>query len=312
MNAITIKYFFSSILVLLLNSSNGQSGIRFADNTKLYDSLVYGIHIFPGAWRPVFKTEQIAWISPPWPNKGFIWADFPKATDFMWLDFPKAIFSDKRLLFLSHINPSLPSLYNYPQVIQAPWFQIPGGIKFNQYLPNGLKFGGSLTKEKANSISVELWVKNDSDSIITNIQLLTCAYLSPIEEFNEKSNENKFIHVPGEGWINLAKALTLNKNNSIYPVGWGSSSHKVADLPVVITLSKEANHIVAYTWWKNTCALWGNASHPSFNADPCIPDLLPGQKYSVKGSIIFFEGSIAQFERFFISALSEKEKNNEY
>lgn len=61
---------------------------------------------------------------------------------------------------------------------------------------------------------------------------------------------------------------------------------------------------MAYTWWENTGALWGNPSHPSFNADPYVPDLFPGMTCNVKGSLIFFEGSLAQFEIYFKKELS--------
>jgi hypothetical protein len=302
-----LRFFLVVLIVSLINPVNAQSNdYALKKNISLYDSAVSGIHIFPGLWRPVFKTEQIAWISPPWLNKGFIWENFPKATEFVWLDFPKAIFSGEKLLFISHINPSLPSLYNYPQVIQSPWIQIHDGIQYTQHLPNGIKFGGTVTKENSNTITVELWIKNETDSIVGNIQLLTCAYLNPIEEFSEKSNKNKFVHIPGEGWVTLERALLMSGNDSKYAVGWGGSSHKVSDLPVIVAISKEQNRLIAYTWWHNTGALWGNAFHPSFNADPFIPDLASGQEYTVKGSIIFFEGTLPQFETYFRDELSKK------
>jgi len=307
MKLIVLKLFFGLLYILFNNSVNAQlNNHEIKDNHRLYDSLVSGMHIFPGSWRPVFKTEQIAWISPPWLNKGFIWGDFPKATDFIWLDFPKAIFSNKGLLFLSHINPSLPALYNYPQVIQKPWTPTPDGIHYSQYLPNGINFGGVVTKENEQIISLELWMKNESDSIIKDILLPTCAYLHPIEEFNAKSNENKFVHIPEKGWVALEKALLMKGNTGKYFVGWGRGSQKIADLPVIVTISREQTHLVAYTWWENTSALWGNPSHPSFNADPYVPDLLPGMKCNVKGSLIFFEGSLAQFEIYFKKKLGNR------
>ena len=302
-----LRYSLITCLIFFVNSISAQPNEKQIQKNRIrYNSAVKGIHIYPGLWRPVFKTEQIAWISPPWINQGFIWDNFPKATDFIWLDFPKAIFSERGLLFLSHINPDLPSAYNYPEIIQSPWTQNEeGGILYNQKLPNGLEFGGSIAKNDTISIDLELWIKNGSDSIIKEIQMLTCAYLAPIEEFNEKSNENKFIHVPEVGWITLEKALLLRNNSSVYRVGWGKGSLSVADLPVIITISKNKRHIVAYTWWQNTGALWGNALHPSFNADPLIPDLMPGQEVRIKGNIIFFEGSIDEFELYFDKILKQ-------
>ena len=58
-----------------------------------YETHAKGIRILPGAWRPHYPWEHIAWISPPWPSQ-----------DYVWLDFPEAIFTSQGLLFLSHVN----------------------------------------------------------------------------------------------------------------------------------------------------------------------------------------------------------------
>ena len=65
-----------------------------------YETEISGIRILPGAWRPHYEWEQIAWISPPWPSQ-----------DYIWYDFPEAIFSNMGLLYLSHVNPSIQSAF---------------------------------------------------------------------------------------------------------------------------------------------------------------------------------------------------------
>ncbi|MDX9971782.1 MAG: twin-arginine translocation signal domain-containing protein, partial [FCB group bacterium] len=67
-----------------------------------------GIRILPGQWRPHYPWEHIAWVSPAWPSQ-----------DYIWLDCPEAIFTNRGLLFLSHINPPIPTIFgNLPKV---PW-----------------------------------------------------------------------------------------------------------------------------------------------------------------------------------------------
>lgn len=41
--------------------------------------------------------------------------------------------------------------------------------------------------------------------------------------------------------------------------------------------------------------------HPCFHADPFFPDLSPGERKGIQGEIIFFEGSLTEFEDFLLS-----------
>jgi len=268
-------------------------GLKGQDSTKtvlektiaLHDSIQEQLHISPGIWRPLFGTEQIAWVSPPWSSREYI-----------WLDFPEAIFSGNELLFLSHINDVIPYRYRYLKSVE--WEETEKGIKYMQELPNGVSFGGSVIKGNENMISLELWVRNGSNDPMKDVKLQTCAYLHGIEEFDQKTSENKLVHVAGQGWISHLEARDISHVEGKYHVGW-LSGPKVVDLPVILALAKEPGRLVAFTWFENTYSFVGNKNHPCFHADPCMGDIEPGELKTIKGELIFFEGSVEEFEVFF-------------
>ncbi len=250
-----------------------------------HDSIQCQSHISPGLWRPLFGTEQIAWVSPPWSSREYI-----------WLDFPEAIFSDNELLFLSHINTRIPYKYRYLKSVE--WEETEEGIEYKQELPNGVSFGGSVAKKSENIISLELWVHNGSDDPMKDVKLQTCAYLHGIEEFDQKTSENKLVHVAGHGWISHMEARELNDVEGKYHVGW-LSGPRVVDLPVMLALSEEAGHLVAFTWFEDTYSFVGNKNHPCFHADPRMGDIEAGESKTIKGELIFFDGTVEEFEEFF-------------
>ncbi len=241
-----------------------------------------GIRIFAGQWRPHYPFEQIAWVSPPWPCQ-----------DYIWLDFPEALFCSAGLLYLSHVNPQFPVLY--PDVPKVDWQEAPDGLTFERTLPNGVRFGGRLGRGGDSAVEMELHIGNGSSEPLTDIKLQTCAYLRAVREFADFTGENKFIHVPAAGWVPLSEAEDLKAETGAYRVGWRSGP-AVADLPLIVTLSNRGDRLVAMTWHEDTYSLIGNPDHPCMHADPCFKDLEPGESASISGRIVFFEGSLAEFE----------------
>lgn len=249
-----------------------------------YDTEVSGIRIFPGQWRPHYPWEHIAWISPPWPSQ-----------DYLWLDFPEAIFTSQGLLFLSHVNPSAPTVFS--GLAKVEWRRINGGIAFERKLPNRVRFGGRVTKAGENLIQLELSVHNGSAQPLRNIVFQTCLYLRAIREFADFTRDNKFVHVPSSGWVSLSDALLLKESKPApYRVGWRRSGRAVADLPVIVTVSNQAERLVAMTWHDDTLSLIGNPRHPCMHADPRLRDLEPGQGASIRGHISFFQGKLQDFD----------------
>jgi hypothetical protein len=248
-----------------------------------YETHAKGIRTLPGQWRPHYPWEQIAWVSPPWPSQ-----------DYLWLDFPEAIFTSQGLLYLSHINPRIPSVFaDLPRV---PWRKTTEGVAFERTLPNSVAFGGSVTKETDSTVALELHIHNGSSEKLARIALQTCAFLRAIREFADYTNDNKFVHVSGSGWVPLSRALDLPDADAPYRVGWRTEGKKVADAPVAVAVSNQGNRLLALTWGRDTLSMVGNSRHPCIHADPQFPDIEPGQRASVHGKLTFFEGQLSDFD----------------
>jgi len=250
---------------------------------ETYETQAKGIRILPGQWRPHYPWEQIAWVSPPWPSQ-----------DYLWLDFPEAIFTHQGLLYLSHINPQIPSVYS--DLPGVPWRKTPKGVAFERTLPNNVAFGGSVTKETDSTVTLEIHIHNGSPEKLCRISLQTCAFLRAIKEFADFTNDNKFVHVLGSGWIPLSQALGLADANAPYRVGWRTDGRTVADAPIAVAVSNEGSRLLAFTWGQDTLSMVGNPRHPCIHADPHFQDLEPGQRGSVQGKLTFFEGQLSDFD----------------
>ena len=126
----------------------------------------------------------------------------------------------------------------------------------------------------------------------------TCAYLRGIKEFSDFTAENKFVHLPESGWQPFDKASTCGLETGRFRLGW-LSGPAAADLPVMVTVSNRGKRLAAYTWYNDTYSMVCNPGHPCFHADPVFPDLEPGQRATIHGELLFFEGTIDQFENWF-------------
>jgi hypothetical protein len=251
------------------------------DERPSYETHARGIRIFPGQWRPHYAWEHIAWVSPPWPSQ-----------DYIWLDFPEAVFTRQGLIYLSHVNPGVQPVAFMDQPA-VPWKKVPGGIAYERALPDGIVFGGKITAA-ADAVDLEIFIRNGSKTSLTDIKLQTCFFLRAIAEFAAYTTDNKFVHVPGRGWVSFPEARKETEEKGQYRLGWRSGP-KVADLPVMATLSSKAERLVACTWGPSTYSLVSNPAHPCMHADPFLPDLDPGQTASIRGKLIFFQGSLQEF-----------------
>jgi hypothetical protein len=223
------------------------------------------------------------WISPSWPSQ-----------DYLWLDFPEAIFTNQGLIFLSHINPDAPAVYaDWPRI---EWRKVQGGIAFDRRLPDGVSFGGSATKAGDSAVALELHIQNGSDRLLSRITLQTCAFLRGIREFADYTQANKFVHVADRGWVAVPEASKLPASSAPYRLGWRTSGKRLADWPVMATISNTADRLVAMTWHKDTISMVSNPMHPCMHADPQFKDLAPGESAAVHGKIVFFEGKLEDFD----------------
>ena len=51
----------------------------------------------------------------------------------------------------------------------------------------------------------------------------------------------------------------------------------------MVTVSNQAERLVAFTWHESTYSLIGNPRHPCMHADPSFPDIPPGQTATIRG-----------------------------
>ena len=250
---------------------------------RTYYNHATGVRILPGQWRPHYPWEHIAWVSPSWPSQ-----------DYVWLDFPEAIFTRQGLLYLSHVNPQVePVVFPDPPPVQ--WHKTAGGIAYERKLPNGIRFGGKITGAK-HGADLQLYIRNGSGEPLNDITLQTCFFLRAIKEFSTYTGDNKYVHIPGRGWTPFEEARKETVEKGSYHLGWRGGP-SIADLPVMATLSSAADRLVACTWGKDTYSLICNPGHPCMHADPAFPDLAPGEDYTIRGKLIFFEGTLEQFGR---------------
>lgn len=254
-----------------------------AEPVITFETHAKGIRILPGQWRPHYPWEQIAWVSPPW-----------RGQDYVWLDFPEAIFTRQGMLFLSHVNPQIPAA-RFPDLPAVKWRTLPEGLAYERELPNGVAFGGQITRAP-NGVDLELFIRNGSQEPLTNITLQTCCLLRAIREFAAYTGANKFVHVPDQGWIAWDQAAKLQQARGQYRLGWRSGP-PLADLPIAVTTSSAAERLMAFTWLADTLSIVHNPHHPCVHADPMFPDLPPGRSATIRGKLIFFEGSLRDFDQ---------------
>ncbi len=285
-----IKNILLCVSAILLLSSNlfaqkKQDELMKLNHTQ-FDLVTHQMEIIPGMWRPMFGSEQVAWISPPWESQ-----------EYVWFDFPETIWIDGNVTYLGHIDKRFPTAF--PKIKSALWQKIKNGISYKELLPNGISFGGEIIKKKENIASLKLWITNGSKKELKEVMLLTCVYLDPIKEFNEETNNNKYVHIRNKGWMPFDKAVEQDTIKEGFRVGWLKGGKLVSDLPVVVTKSKTENHLLGFTWFDDTFSFVGNPEHPCVHADPIFDNLTPGESQTINGELIFFEGSIEEFEIMF-------------
>ncbi|MAE67042.1 MAG: hypothetical protein CMJ18_22505 [Phycisphaeraceae bacterium] len=264
--------------------------------SETYLTSAKGIRILPGQWRPHYPFEHIVWVSPSWPCQ-----------DYVWLDFPEAIWTQRELLFLSHVNPECPTTFT--DLPRVPWQSIAGGIAYERRLPNGLKCSGQVTHGGANDVDLQIVLENQGSATVPDIRLQTCAYLRAVDELSERTGANKLVHVPGGGWVAMDDAPEAATDRGGCYIGWPSHIDRdgpaPVDRPVVVCRAREANRFVALTWFDRTLSLQNNCAHPCIHADPAVDELPIGERVVFRGKLIFFEGSLEEFDRTSVRLMSE-------
>lgn len=82
---------------------------------------------------------------------------------------------------------------------------------------------------------------------------------------------------------------------------WGPLSPEIADNGLILTQSREKTQLVAL-WFDPAAELFQNSDEPNMciHSDPAFGNLEPGSSSQVKGRLIFFQGTLNQFEESFL------------
>ena len=267
-----------------LCAASGLSSAVAEDAEKpTYDNDAKSLRILPGTWRPHYPWEHIVWVSPSWPSQ-----------DYIWLDFPEAIFTDRGLIYLSHINPAAPAVYkDWPKV---EWKVEENRVSCERVLPDGVAFSAAVFKEKENVAGLELCIRNGSATPLEQIALQTCAFLRAIKEFADYTADNKYVHVPQRGWVTFKEAEKQTEDTGKYGLGWRARRNHKLDVPMMVTVSNKAERLVAMTWLDATLSMVQNPNHPCMHSDPQFHDLDPGQEQTIHGRLVFHEGPLQEFK----------------
>jgi peptidoglycan/xylan/chitin deacetylase (PgdA/CDA1 family) len=170
------------------------------------------------------------------------------------IDLPEAIFSQKRLLFLTHTD--VPTIWNEQNAIieNVDWTRSTnGGLRHQRELPNKISFGASI-EPSTNSVEMELWLHNGSDQPLPGLRTQICNLLKGAALFDEQTTTNKVFRCPS------------------------AAAHSAGGDRWIITA------------WEKCGRAWGHPLVPCLHADPVLPDCAPGQTVRVQGRLWFYEG----------------------
>jgi hypothetical protein len=176
-------------------------------------------------------------------------------TSYVVVDLPEAIFSQKRLLFLTHTD--VPTIWDQQNVLieNIDWTRTPsGGLRHERELPNKIAFGASI-EPAGDEVSMELWLRNGSDELLTGLRTQICNLLKGAPSLHEQTTTNKIFGCPSAAVSNLGK-----------------------DRWVV-------------TSWERCGRAWGHPLVPCLHADPVLPDCGPGETVKIRGKMWFFKGN---------------------
>ena len=213
---------------------------------------------YPGGRHPRIGFLEGA-IDPQRETKVSVFAPWDEASYFV-IDVPEAIWSQHGLLYLAHTH--VETIWTRQGIELAPleWErQADGHLTIRRELPNRVAFTAAV-KARADGVSMELTLTNDSDETLTDLRVQNCVMLKGAAGFTEQTNENKVFTAPyaacrahdGERWV--------------------------------------------ITAWSPIHRAWGNERCPCLHADPKFPDCPPGATVHVRGWLSFYEREDIQAE----------------
>jgi hypothetical protein len=201
-----------------------------------------------GAVEPQRETKVS--VFAPWAEGGYV-----------VVDVPEAIFSNLGLTYLAHTH--IPTIFSAREQQLQPleWIvESDRVMKFERELPNGIAFGSRIELDQANSVAMEMWLKNGTQEKLTGLRSQVCVMLSAAVGFQTQRRREEFV----DGSFVAVRADTGDR--------W------------IIT-----------SWTPNNRA-WTNPPVPCIHSDPIFSDCEPGETVKVNGRLWFYEGTDIQGE----------------
>jgi hypothetical protein len=175
--------------------------------------------------------------------------------DFVVVDVPEAIWSNLGLTYLAHTH--IPTVFDKAGEVleKLEWNRhTDGTLDIERVLPNGIRFGAVVRTHK-DHVAMELWLKNGTPNLLTDLRVQNCVMLKSASGFNAQTNDNK----QSAGPYALARAADGNR--------W------------IITA------------WEPLHRAWYNPRCPCLHSDPKFSDCKPGETVRLKGWLSFYEGN---------------------
>jgi len=175
--------------------------------------------------------------------------------DYVVVDVPEAVWSNLGLTYLAHTH--IPTVFDKQgkTLKKLEWNRhADGTLDIERVLPNGIRFG-AVVRPKIDHVQMELWLKNGTPALLTDLRVQNCVMLKSASGFNAQTNDNK----QSEGPYAIARSANGNR--------W------------IITA------------WEPLHRAWYNDRCPCLHSDPEFPDCKPGQTVRLKGWLSFYEGN---------------------
>ena len=175
--------------------------------------------------------------------------------DYVVVDVPEAVWSNLGLTYLAHTH--IPTVFDKQgkTLKKLEWNRhADGTLDIERVIPNGIRFG-AVVRPKIDHVQMELWLKNGTPELLTDLRVQNCVMLKSASGFNVQTNDNK----QSEGPYAIARSANGNR--------W------------IITA------------WEPLHRAWYNDRCPCLHSDPEFPDCKPGQTVRLKGWLSFYEGN---------------------
>lgn len=208
---------------------------------------------YPGIRHPRINFKE-GMLSPMRGTKVSVFLPWDP-DEYVVLDLPEALFTQFGLTFLGHKH--IPTIFDYQKIVieNRDWSITDKGSFHNVWdLPNNLRIGADIYPGE-DELDLKLWLENNTDSVLTDLQSQVCIMLKMATEFNELANDNKTF-----------------------------------DSPVAAVRSNDGDHWII-TAWNGGNHEWGNEDCPCLHSDPRLPDCKPGETVIVTGKIWFYSGT---------------------